>query len=81
MVLRTMGPEVIAVDEITAGEDCLALRQAVGCGVRLLATAHAESVWDIKRRPLYRPILEENIFDSVLVMNRDQTFREERISL
>lgn len=81
MVLRTMGPEVIAVDEITAGEDCLALRQAVGCGVRLLATAHAESAWDIKRRPLYRPILEENIFDSVLVMNRDQTFREERISL
>lgn len=76
-VLRTMGPEIIAVDEITAGEDCLALRHAAGCGVRLLATAHAENLFDMKRRPLYRPLLEERIFDSFLIMNRDQTFREE----
>ena len=58
MVLRAMGPEIIAVDEITAEEDCAALRQAAGCGVKLLATAHAGSVEDFRRRPIYRPLLE-----------------------
>ena len=36
MALRTMGPKIIAVDEITAYEDCLALKAAQWCGVKLL---------------------------------------------
>lgn len=79
MVLRTMGPEIIAVDEITAGEDCNALRQAAGCGVKLLATAHAGSVDDFRRRPIYRPLLEAGIFDTIIMLRKDKSFQEERI--
>lgn len=81
MVLRTMGPCCIAVDEITAQEDCDALLQAGWCGVRLLATAHASSVFDLKSRTLYRPLIENRLFDHVIVLRRDKSWREERMDL
>lgn len=79
MVLRTMGPQSIAVDEITAERDCDALLRAGWCGVRLVATAHASSLADLKRRALYRPLMESGIFDHVLVLRRDKSLREERM--
>lgn len=79
VILRSMGPSCIAVDEITAGEDCKALLQAGWCGVRLLATAHAASGKDLLKRPLYRPLLENGLFDHIIVLRRDKTWREERL--
>lgn len=80
IVMRTMGPQCIALDEITAEADCDALLRAGWCGVRLLATAHAGSIRDLQSRPLYRPLLERRLFDHILVMSRDKTWREERIA-
>lgn len=79
VLLRTMGPDCIGVDEITAASDCDALLQAGWCGVRLLATAHAGSVKDLMKRPLYRPLLENGLFDHILVLSWDKTWREERL--
>ena len=81
LVLRTMGPEYIALDEITAQEDAQALSQAAGCGVRLLATAHASGREDLGRRPCYRRLLEENIFDTLLILRPDKTYTRERMEL
>ena len=79
MVLRSMGPNTIAVDEITEEEDCRALLNALWCGVRLIATAHAGSVKDLCSRPLYRPLVESRIFDHILVMGHDKRWHEERL--
>lgn len=81
MVLRTMGPSVIAVDEITAKRDCEALIHALWCGVRLVATAHAASVRDFRTREIYRPLLETGIFANVLLMRRDKSWRLERMDI
>ena len=78
-VLRTMGPGCIALDEITAEEDCEALIRAAGCGVTLLATAHAASMADFRSRPLYRMMGESNIFDHILLLSEDKSFWEERM--
>lgn len=80
-VLRTMGPDTIAVDEITAEQDCDALLAAGWCGVRLLATAHASSVDDLRCREIYKPLLKHHLFTHVLIMKRDKSHREERISI
>lgn len=77
MALRSMGPEYIAVDEITAPEDCRAILEAAGCGVHLLATAHAASVSDFYRRPVYKPLLENRVFDGVVILKKDKSYREE----
>ena len=80
-VLRNMNPKIIAVDEITAKEDCDALIHAGWCGVQLLATAHAESMTDLYSRPVYKPIVESNLFETVLVLQPDKSWRIERVDL
>ena len=78
-VLRCMGPSVIAVDEITAVEDCHALIQAGWCGVHLFATAHAASMEDLYTRPVYKPILQTNLFDTLIVLRSDKSWHMERM--
>lgn len=80
-LLRVMGPEWIAVDEISAEADVLALEKCSYCGVKLLATAHAESVDELHRRRLYRMLLETGVFRRALVLRADQQFAEEEIGL
>lgn len=79
MLLRTMGPAVIALDEITAREDCEALAGALWCGVRVIATAHARDREDLLRREVYRPIVRSGCFDTLVILDRDKTWRKERM--
>ena len=81
MALRTMGPKCIAVDEITAAEDCQSLISAGWCGVELLATAHAASCEDLKKRPVYRPLAESGLFEQAIILSRDKSWRMERMEL
>jgi stage III sporulation protein AA len=81
MALRTMGPQWIAVDEITEQTDVEALIGAWGCGVKLLASAHGEDVADLSRRSVYRPIRDNRIFDTVITLREDKSYRLERIPL
>lgn len=78
-VLRTMSPQWIAVDEITAQSDCDALLHAGWCGVKLLATAHAGTLQDLKTRPVYRSIIEYGLFSSVVILQKDKSWRTERM--
>lgn len=80
MVLRTMGPEFIAVDEITAETDSLSLVRAAYCGVRLLATAHAGCLEDFSRRNVYRPLRDAQVFTTVLVLDQNKKFTVERMN-
>ena len=81
MILRTMGPDCIAVDEITAAEDAMAMVQAANCGVRLLATAHAGSSGEFRRRPVYRPLVENRVFENMAVLHADKSYHLERMTL
>jgi len=78
MMLRTMGPEYIAVDEITNSQDCTSVLEANGCGVRLIATAHAGSVEDYRGRKPYKPLVDQKVFQTAIILARDKTYRTER---
>lgn len=79
--LRNTGPTVIAVDEITANEDCTALVRAGWCGVDLIATAHAGSRDDLFCRPVYKPLVETHLFENLLIMHPDKSWHVERLGL
>lgn len=78
-VLRVMSPQCIALDEITATEDCDALIQAGKCGVSLLATAHASSPEDLLERPIYRRLCQNHLFEHVVTLQMDKSWRTERM--
>ena len=80
-VLRTMSPSWIAVDEITAERDCQALIQASNCGVRLLATAHAGSKLDFLQRGIYRPLIQNRIFETLVILRKDKSYDVERMTV
>ena len=79
MVLRAMGPSYIAVDEITAREDAAALVHSSGCGVKLLATAHAAQTAALRLRPCCRELLEQGIYQTVLLLTKDKSEGRERM--
>lgn len=78
LLLRTMGPDIIAVDEITAKADCDALQQAAWCGVSLIATAHASCLEDYLHREVYSPLVRQNLFDHIVVLHPDKQWHLER---
>ncbi len=80
-VLRTMGPSCIAVDEITAESDCHALLQAANCGVRLIATAHGASVADFQCRTVCRSLVEQSIFQTLVLLHKDKSYTMERMTV
>ena len=75
LLTRTMNPEYLAMDEITAPQDVTALGQAAYCGVHLLATAHGSGPEDLANRPLYRQLMELGIFRRVAVLAADKSCR------
>lgn len=69
LMLRSMSPEILAVDEITQAQDIEAIECAANCGVALLATAHGADVDCLLDRPLYRKLHELRIFQFAVVLD------------
>lgn len=81
LLLKTMGPEAIAVDEITSEADCCSILRAANCGVRLLATAHAGNLKDFESRGIYEALRRKRLFDHIVLLSRNQTFTVERMTV
>jgi stage III sporulation protein AA len=72
MMIRSMSPEVLIVDEIGRSEDANAIMEAVNAGIKLIMTTHGESLDEIKKRPILKTILNEQIFQRFIVLSRSQ---------
>lgn len=64
LALRSLNPEVIICDEI--GDDGEAVEQAVFCGVKMIASAHAGSIEELKRRRSTRGLVP--VFERVALL-------------
>ncbi|MTT32676.1 stage III sporulation protein AA [Terrilactibacillus sp. BCM23-1] len=63
MMIRSMSPHVLIVDEIGRKEDSEALIEAMNAGVSVLATIHANGFEQVSRRPMMKSLLREKVFD------------------
>ena len=68
MLIRSMSPQVVAVDEIGAMEDIQAIKYAMHCGCKMLATVHGESLEEIQKKPLFQQIMLEQCFERYVVL-------------
>lgn len=78
LLLRSMNPQWIALDEITAAEDAEAIVRASYCGVRFLATAHAGGRQELFSRPVYRSLMEQGVFQNLIFISPDHSVKIER---
>ena len=70
MLIRSMGPQVIAVDEIGTGEDVHAIEYAMHCGCKMLVTVHGESMEELKKKPLFGEMIAKKRFERYIVLGR-----------
>ncbi len=67
--IRTMSPEVIVLDEISTTSDADALLQLVGAGVKFVATTHAASLSELKKKPMLKSFLECGVIERFVVLS------------
>lgn len=70
LLLRSMAPKVIAVDEIGDKGDEEMIRQVTRCGVRVMATIHGSGMEDLQNSMIGRHLFREKIFDRYIVLEK-----------
>lgn len=68
MLIRSMSPQVIAVDEIGAHEDIRSIEYAMHCGCKMLATVHGASVAELQKKPYFEQMIKEKRFERYIVL-------------
>lgn len=69
MLLRSMSPQMIAVDEIGSREDLEAIEYVINCGCKLLATVHGNSIDELMTKPILGKLIKARIFERYIVLN------------
>ena len=70
MMIRSMSPEVIVVDEIGHEKDSQGLLEAVYAGVKLICSVHGESIEDIQKRPSIQALIRERAIERFVFLDR-----------
>lgn len=68
MLIRSMTPKVVAVDEIGSEEDIHALHQVLQCGCRIIVTVHGESLEEVRKKRQFQTILQEKVFQRFIIL-------------
>lgn len=69
MLIRSMSPNVIAVDELGSIDDAKAIGQIIQSGCSLLATIHGENIAAMREKVFMKQLLEEEVFLRYIVLS------------
>ncbi|WP_404453372.1 stage III sporulation protein AA [Oceanobacillus kapialis] len=70
MMIRSMSPEVLIVDEIGSQKDVQALLEAINAGVIIISSIHGRSLEELKKRPSLHKLFEQQVFQRVILLER-----------
>lgn len=70
MLLRSMSPDVIAVDEIGRDEDVKAISEAFNSGVVLICTIHGKSIDDVYSKKIISNLILAECFERYIVLGK-----------
>jgi len=68
--IRSLSPDIIVTDEIGQQEDVDSIFYASSCGVRILASSHADSVETFCKKPLFEKLIKDKIFKRYVFLSR-----------
>ncbi len=75
LMLRSMSPKVIALDEISTKEDFLSIENAINSGVNIVATIHGYNYEDIKTRYSRIDKLNNTKFERIIELEKENGLR------
>ena len=79
LLVRSMAPEILAVDEIGGVEDFFAMQYALRCGCHLLATVHAGSLEELFQKPGWNKCRDERMFGKYVVISKEDGKRRYQV--
>ncbi len=71
IALKTMSPDVIALDEVGDESEIEAIRLAVNSGVRFIVTIHASDYNELIHRPQIKRLIETYSFSKVVMLKKE----------
>ncbi|MCL6639312.1 MAG: stage III sporulation protein AA [Firmicutes bacterium] len=72
VLLRSMGPQVVATDEIGRKEDIAAIEEVLNAGVKVLATVHGASLEELSLRPALAYLIKSRTVERFVILGRSQ---------
>ncbi len=70
MMIRSMSPDILIVDEIGRYEDAAAILEARNAGVKVIATVHGSTIEELTKRPSLSSMLQQEIFTRYILLSR-----------
>ncbi|MDR7856138.1 stage III sporulation protein AA [Tissierella sp.] len=72
MAIRSMSPDIIAVDEIGGKKDIEAINEALRAGIKLIATVHGSSLKEVMEKRSMDELFKENVFERFIILDRSK---------
>lgn len=76
LMVRSMSPEILAVDEIGGAADLEAVRYAIRCGCRILATIHSQDLEELRDKPGWEDCMRQKMFSRYVILSKRQGVRK-----
>lgn len=68
MLIRSMAPQVLAVDEIGTAEDVHAVEYAMQCGCKLIASVHGMDMDEASEKPVLGDLIRKRRFERYVIL-------------
>ena len=72
MLIRSMAPRVIAVDEIGTAEDIHAVEYAMQCGCKMIASVHGLDMDEATKKPVLGELIRRRMFERYVVLGNGE---------
>jgi len=69
--LRALRPDVVATDELFGEEDVRSVLEISSCGVKILATRHAESISDLSKSQDFSHLIQQKVFERYVILSKE----------
>lgn len=76
--IRSMRPDVIVTDEIFGKNDVAIIKEAIGCGISVVASAHSSDPDTFAKRSFAKMLAEDKLFYRYIFLSAD--FASERVA-
>lgn len=66
--IRSMSPDILVTDELSGQKDIESINSVASCGVKILASVHANGIDDLKQKKEFHELINKKVFKRYVVL-------------